>query len=84
MDQIVRTFARYLKADANPPLLSELPHFRRGLLKPVGHGHFSVHRHRGGEVPLGLLVIARAAVKFAETEVAVGGEWAHGELRCLG
>jgi hypothetical protein len=47
-DQIVRTFARYLKADAYPPLLSELPHFSRGLLKPVGHGHFSVHR---GEAP---------------------------------
>jgi hypothetical protein len=32
---------------------------------------------RGGEVLLGLLEIAPAAVKFAETEVAMGDERAH-------
>src|SRR5215467_13157986 len=64
--------------------LSQLAQLCFRLLRPVGHAHFSVHRDRGGEVPMGLLVIVRAAVKFAETEVAVSGEWAHAELRCLG
>ena len=64
--------------------LSQLAQLCFRLLRPVGDAHFSVHRHRGGEVPLGLLVIAREAVKFAKTEVAVGREWAHAELRCLG
>jgi hypothetical protein len=75
--QITRTFARYSKADVCPPLLSELPRFNRGLLQPVGHAHFTVHRHRGGEVLLRLLAIAPPAVKFAETEVAVSDQRTH-------
>src|SRR5215813_4129326 len=51
--------------------LSQLVQLCFRLSRPVGHAHFSVHRDRGGEVPMGLFVIARAAVKFAETEVAV-------------
>jgi hypothetical protein len=37
--------------------------FSRGLLQPVGHAHFVLHRHHGGEVLLGLLAIVPAAVK---------------------
>src|SRR5262245_41380696 len=53
------------------PWLTQLAQLRFRLLKPVGHAHFAVHRDRGGEVLLGLLAIAPAAVRFAEAEVAV-------------
>ena len=57
--------------------LSQLAQLCFRLLRPVGHAHFSVHRHRGGEVFLGLLAIAPGAVKFAETEVAVSNMRTH-------
>ena len=59
------------------PCLTQLAQLLFRLLQPVRHVHFAVHRHRGREVLLGLLAIAHAAVKFAETEVAVGDKRAH-------
>jgi len=46
-------------------------------LRPVGHPHLVVHLYSGGEVLLGLLAIAPAAVKCAETEVAVSDQRTH-------
>jgi hypothetical protein len=65
------------------PCLTQLTQLRFRLLKPVGHAHFAVHRHRGGEVLLGLLAIAPAAVKSAETQVTVSDERAHAAGRCI-
>ena len=67
---VTRTFALDLKR-ARAHALTQLAQLPFRLLKPVGHAHFAVHSHRGGEVLLGLLAIAPAAVKFAEAEVAV-------------
>jgi len=47
------------------------------LVRPVGHGLFKVHRHRGGEVFLSLLAIAPAGAKFAQTKVAVSNLRTH-------
>src|SRR5712691_6385597 len=55
-------------------------HFRRRLFQPVLHVHLAVHRRRGREVLLRLLLLARAPVELAEAEVAVGDEGAHAEL----
>src|SRR5262245_53141245 len=67
---VTRTFALDLKR-ARPHALTQLAQLPFRLLKPVGHAHFAVHRHCGGEVLLGLLAIAPAAVTFAEAEVPV-------------
>jgi hypothetical protein len=65
------------RAQRRAPCLTQLAQLRFRLLRPVGHAHFAVHRHRGGEVLLGLLAIAPAAVKFAEAEVAMGDTRTH-------
>src|SRR5215470_19902138 len=44
------------------------------LLQPARRPHLAVHRRRRGEVLLRLLRLARAPVKLAEAEVAVGDE----------
>ena len=44
----------------------------------LGHAHLVVHRHRDGEVLLGLTGIAHAVMHLAETEVTVGNERMHG------
>ena len=67
-----RTFALNLNAD-----LPKLAHFSGGLLQPVGHTHFAVHFRRGGEVLLGLRGIPSAAIELAESNVAMGNDWAH-------
>src|SRR5262245_28983019 len=66
-----------LKAYACPLPLPELPSFGRGLLHPVGHCHFAVHRRRDGEVLLSLLVVAYAAIQLTEAKVAMGYQRAH-------
>src|SRR5262245_52636120 len=53
---------------------------RLRLLQPEGHAHLAVHRSGGCQVLLRLGCVAGAAKELAEAEVAVGGEWAHGEL----
>jgi len=73
---VSRTVALDLKR-ACPHALIQLAQLPFRLLKPVGHAHFAVHRHRGGEVVLCLLAMAPPAVKFGETEVAVGNERAY-------
>src|SRR5215470_18177549 len=50
------------------------------LLQPVRHIHCSIHRRRGGQVPLRLLALARASVELAEAEMAVGDEGAHAAI----
>src|SRR4029434_8051450 len=72
-----RTFALNLKAGACTLPLSKLAQLRFRLLKPVGHAHFAIHRHRGGEVFLSLPAIARAATERAKATVAMGDERAH-------
>jgi hypothetical protein len=57
--------------------LTQLAQLCLRLLQPVGHAHFAVHRHRGGNVLLGLLAISPAAVNFAATHVAMGDKRAH-------
>ncbi len=51
-----------------------------GLFQPVRHAHLAEHRRRGREVLLRLLVLARAPVELAESEMAVGDQRAHTEL----
>jgi hypothetical protein len=51
--------------------------FHLRLRQPEPHVHLAVHRRGGGEVLLGLLVVARPPVQLAEAEVAVGDEGAH-------
>ena len=46
-------------------------------LQPIRHAHFTVHRHRGGEVLLGLSAIGPTKMEFAEPQAAVGNERAH-------
>src|SRR5262249_17510584 len=67
----------YLKTDAWPLPLPKLAHFSRGLLHPVGHIHFAVHRRRDGEVLVCLLAVATVAMHFGKTKVAVGDERTH-------
>src|SRR5215831_4250433 len=57
--------------------LTQDAHLCFRLLRPVDHAHFAVHRYRGGEVLLSLPGIARAVMRLAETEVAVGNERTH-------
>src|SRR5215831_373750 len=64
-------------ARCRAPWLTQLAHLCFRPFRPVGRAHFTVHRHRGGEVLLGLLAIAPAAVKLAETEVAVSDQRTH-------
>jgi hypothetical protein len=59
------------------PILTQLAQLRFRLVKPVGHAHFTVHRHRGGEVIMGLLAIAPAAMQFAVAQVAMGDKRSH-------
>ena len=47
------------------------------LLEPEPHVQLAVHRHRGGEVLVSALALARLAVELAEAEVAVGDEGSH-------
>ena len=58
-------------ARRHAPYLTQLAQICVGLLQPIGHAHVAVHHHRGGEILLGLLRIARAATQFAEAQVAV-------------
>jgi len=62
------------------PILTQLAQLRFRLLRPIRHVHFAVHLRRDGEVLLSLPAIARAAIKLAETETAVGDERAHAEI----
>src|SRR5881396_2020739 len=50
------------------------------LLQPEPHVHLAVHRRCGGQVLLGLFLLARSPEQLAEAEVAVGGEGAHAEV----
>jgi hypothetical protein len=67
-----RTFALNLKAGACTLPLSKLAQLRFRLLKPVGHAHFAIHRHRCGEVFLSLPAIARVATERAKAADAEG------------
>src|SRR5262245_27978469 len=49
------------------------------LLQPVRHPHRVVHPRRGGEMLLGLLLLARPPGELAEAEVTVGDDGAHTE-----
>src|SRR5215470_13612193 len=64
-----------------PPVVSGVkrPHRRLRLLQPEGHAHLAVHRSGGGQMLLRL--VAGAAVELAQTQVAVGDERAHPEVR---
>src|SRR5262249_5871153 len=54
--------------------------FRFRLLQPKRHAHVAVHRRRGGEMRLGVLVLARAPIELSEGEVAVGDQRAHAQF----
>jgi hypothetical protein len=43
---------------------------RDHLFQPVGYVNFAVHRRRDSETVMSLPTIARAAIQFAEAEVA--------------
>src|SRR5262249_27435421 len=51
---------------------SERPQLRLRLLQVEPHVHLAVHRRCRVEVPLSLLLVARAPIELAEAEVAVG------------
>src|SRR5262245_8412986 len=61
-------------------MIGDVLYLRGYLLQPVRHSHLSVHRRRGGEMLLRLLVLVGAPVESGQAEVAVGDERAHAEL----
>jgi pimeloyl-ACP methyl ester carboxylesterase len=69
--------AEYRCTRRRAPCLTQLAQLRFRLLRPVGHAHFAIHRQRGGEVLLGLLAIAAAAMQFAEAQMAMGDKRTH-------
>src|SRR5262245_10567874 len=72
-------FFGYPKADV--VVLIQLTQLRFHLSQPIRHVHFAVHRRCDGQVLLSLLLLPSAAMRLAETEVAVGDEWPHAEFR---
>ena len=51
------------------------------VLQPIRHVHLTVHRHGFGKLLLSLPAISTAAMQFAETQVAVGDEGTHPDLK---
>src|SRR5262249_52045579 len=75
--EITGTFARFVKVDSCPLPLPKLAHISRGLLQPVRHVHFAVHRRSDGKLVPSLRGIPSTATELAQAKVAMGNERTH-------
>jgi len=67
-----------LTSNAHP--LGQPSQFDLRLHQPELHSHLAVHRRRGGQVSLGLLLLASVPIELAEAEVATGEQRPHAKF----